>query len=148
MIYKTFQVKTQEDYNELSKDDKNSLIIQYNKWLQDCPVKYSILEERGSFTKGDYPHKIQTLDILVPLDEPVEEKKLKKYEVQYKIDVWGSIEVEAEDEDEAEQIAFDDHQDNIYEKVYLRDFDIETDGAFPIKKKEELPFKPNPIPGT
>ena len=88
MIYKTFQVKTQEDYDELSKNDKNSLIIQYNKWLQGCPVKYNhfnATEKAWDNNKLEnnepYPHRVQLIKLLVLLYEPVEEDRLRKYSV-------------------------------------------------------------------
>ena len=135
MIYKTYQVKTQKDYDELSEQDKSDLIIQYNKWLQDCPVKLVIDEEINTESNDPYPHYVQSAMMLVPKKNSVEEK-LKKYEVQYKIDVWGSIEITAEDDIEAEEIALNEFSDEMYDNIYLHDFDIEVENATEIKEKK------------
>ena len=139
MIIKKYQVKHLDDYEELTEQDICNLEEQIQSWLAKCPVKTRITESINpdSSQTENYPHKIETIDILIPLRNPVEEEvKLKKYEVQYKIDVWGSIEVEAEDDIEAEEIALNEHQDDIYDNVYLQDFDIETDGVAEIVDKK------------
>ena len=84
-----------------------------------------------------YHHRVKSIDILIPLRNPIDkEELLKKYEVQYKIDVWGSIEITAEDDIEAEEIALNEFSDEMYDNIYLHDFDIEIENATEIKKKK------------
>ena len=139
MITKKYTVKNQKDYQELSEDDVSSLEVQINEWLTNCPVKYrdmvDIDKKHYSSNDDPYPHCNKTINILIP-SYPVEEEKLKKYEVQYKIDVWGSIEITAEDDVEAEEIALSEFSDEMYDNIYLHDFDIEIENATEIKEKK------------
>ena len=136
MITKKYTVKNLHDYKELTEEDIESLEYQYKDWLRKCPVKLVMDEEINTESNDPYPHYVQSAMMLVPMENSVKEKEIKKYEVQYKIDVWGSIEITAEDDIEAEEIALNEFSDEMYDNIYLHDFDIEVENATEIKEKK------------